>query len=121
MTDLLGKLCSAIARMEGFWIADSIPAKRHNPGDLRLAPWLPSPKIVGGYWEAESDAQGIAGLYHQVALDIARGCTLRGLINKWAPSSDGNDPQSYLAHVMTWTGITDADSPLQGMLELAKP
>ena len=121
MTGLLDLICSAIARQEGWWASGSRPAKLHNPGDLRAAPWLPVPTIINGYWEAESDAQGIAGLYHQVALDVARGCTLRQLILKWAPSSDGNDPTAYLEHVMAWTGIVNADAPLASLLELKFP
>lgn len=127
MTDLIGKICSAIAQQEGWWAAPSgtspnTPQRLNNPGDLRAAPWLPHATIVNGYWEADSAAQGIAGLYHQVALNVARGYSLKQLINAWAPAGDGaNDPQGYLAHVMAWTGIENADQPLQELLELTKP
>lgn len=121
MFGLIDLICSAIARQEGWWLPNSIPAKRKNPGDLRAAPWLQHPLIVDGYWEADSPAQGIAGLYHQVALEIARHATLRALINKWAPAADHNDPNGYLANVMLWTGIADPDAPLQNWLELKPP
>ncbi len=127
MTNLIGKLCAAIAQQEG-WNAPTsagatpnLPQRNRNPGDLRAAPWLAHATIVNGYWVADSVAQGIAGLYYQVALNVARGYSLRKLITAWAPASDGNDPQSYLAHVMTWTGIQNADQPLQELLELTKP
>lgn len=121
MTDPIGSICSAIARMEGWWAEGSRPQHNNNPGDLRAAPWITSPKSDGGYWKADGAAQGIAGLYHQVALNIARGYSLGQLIHTWAPASDGNDPASYLAHVMTWTGIMDAEAPLMNLLELHKP
>lgn len=124
MTDLLGKLCSAIATQEGFFAVTgdqpNRPQRNNSPGDLRAAPWVRDAKIVDGYWHAESITEGIAGLYHQVALDIARGYTLRLLIYAWAPAADRNDPASYLAHVMRMTGITDADVALSTMLELVK-
>lgn len=124
--DLLFNICSAIATQEG-WFADpskSAGAKamreRNNPGNLRAAPWVTAAMIEGGYWKANTAAQGIAGLYHQVALDIARGVTLRALINKWAPAADGNDPGTYLHNVMSWSGISNADIPLCALLSIQK-
>lgn len=32
--DLVNKFAEAIARAEGFYVADSVPARAHNPGDL---------------------------------------------------------------------------------------
>lgn len=121
MTDLLGALCSAIAYQEGFFTEGSLPQRNRNPGDLRVAPWLTHPTIQNGYWVADSLPIGIAGLYHQVALNVARGYSLRQLINAWAPASDSNNPTVYLANVMKWCGITDSEVPLCTMLELVKP
>lgn len=129
MIALADRICSAIARQEGWWHssdpastdATDRPQKLNNPGDLRSAPWLSHPIIESGYWHAASPAQGISGLYHQVCLNIARGMTLRQLINAWAPASDGNKPTTYLANVMVWTGIPNADQPLQELLELTEP
>lgn len=121
MVDLYYKLASAIATQEGYFVFGTRPGNLHNPGDLRLAPWLQHPVIENGYWHAESNSQGIAGLYHQIALDIARGYTLRQLINSWAPNGDGaNAPGTYLANVLQWTGITNPDQPLQELVEIRK-
>ncbi len=121
MTGLLDAICSAIAGQEGWWLPESRPRRNNNPGDLRGAPWLVKPQMDGGYWKADSQAQGIAGLYHQVALDIARGYSLTQLLNAWAPASDGNNPAAYIAAVQKATGITDASAPLWDLLELTKP
>jgi hypothetical protein len=32
--DLVNRFSEAIARAEGFYVADSVPARAHNPGDL---------------------------------------------------------------------------------------
>ena len=119
--DLLGLICSGIAFQEGWWTPDSRPQRNLNPGDLRAAPWRSAPQFSGGYWKAASEAEGIAGLYHQVALNIARGYSLAQLVNAWAPASDGNDPTVYLANLMKWTGITDATVPVWNLLTLTKP
>lgn len=108
MIDLIGKLASAIATAEGFFSEDPnvIPRRMNNPGNLRAAPWLPNQKIEKGYWHADSIQQGTAGLYHQIALDIARGMTLRQLVSKWAPASDGNNTEAYIAETARRVGLT---------------
>lgn len=110
MTDLLFKICSAIATQEG-------RAFSANPGDLRAAPWLPNPVITAGFWIPSSRAQGISGMYHQVALDIARGATLRTLISKWAPPTE-NQTEAYILNVKRWAGIDNENQPLQELLEI---
>lgn len=32
--EFVNKFCEAIAKAEGFYVADSVPARAHNPGDL---------------------------------------------------------------------------------------
>ena len=119
MNDLIGKLASAIATAEGYFVPNSLPAKNNNPGDLRAAPWLQNPKIVNNFAVFSSPAQGIGGLYHQIALDIARGSTLRTLIQKWAPPTE-NNTQNYLAETARRVGIENLDQPLQELLEITK-
>jgi hypothetical protein len=117
---VIEKLASAIASREGFWAAgDPLPRRINNPGDLVQAPWLPARARASGKVHFESLPEGIAGLYHQIALDIARGKTLRQLINKWAPPPQ-NDPTTYLAEVVKLTGL-DPDVKLWEYLEIHKP
>ena len=117
MTDLLYRLASAIASAEGYFVVGSLPRRNNNPGDLRAAPWLTSPKIINHFVQFPSPASGISGLYHQIALDIARGVSLRGLIEKWAPPSE-NNTLNYLSETARRVGIENVDQPLQELLEI---
>lgn len=117
MTDLLGKLASAIASAEGYFVPNSLPVRNNNPGDLRAAPWLQHPKIVNNFVVFETLAQGISGLYHQIALDVSRGVTLRQLITKWAPPTE-NNTSNYLEEAARRVGIVNVDQPLQELLEI---
>lgn len=118
-SNILFNLASAIATEEGYFVSGSLPARNNNPGDLRAAPWLVKPVIQGGFWVAGSRAAGIAGLYHQIALDIARGVNLRKLIYKWAPPTENNSAQ-YVSDTARRVGITDLDEPLQNLLDLTR-
>jgi len=111
MDSIISLIASAIASGEGFFVNGSLPQRDNNPGDLRAAPWLVHPVIVDDFWKASLLAQGIAGLYHQIALDIARGYTLRQLIEAWAPASDGNNTENYVNETARRTGL-DPDTPL---------
>lgn len=106
MTDFLFKLCSAITTAEGFFVAGSLPSRDNNPGDLRSAPWLQHPVLEHGFWHASSLQEGTAGLYHQAALDIARGWTMRKFISTYAPPSDGNATEKYIQETCRRVGIS---------------
>ncbi len=118
-SDPIRAIASAIAIQEGFYVAGSRPQRNNNPGDLRAAPWLTNPVIEGGYVHFASVALGAGGLYHQIALDVARGVTLRQLISKWAPPTE-NNTSAYLAAVAARTGLP-LDQPLQELLVLDGP
>jgi len=133
MTDLVQRITEAIFRQEG------MPPDWPNPGNLRDCPWFPVLPIpgdpegrharcytergitiqvqyAGGFWKPASRAQGVAGALHVVALRIAEGQTLRTLITAWAPPSDGNATDAYIANVQDWAAITDADAVLYELL-----
>lgn len=123
MQDLIGKIVSAIATGEGYFApGDTVPKRDHNPGDLRDAPWLPNPHIEAGFVKFDSDAAGIAGEMHQVALDIARGKSLRQLLMKLTPAADGNNTANYIAEAARRLGFTpaDIDRPLWNYLEIER-
>lgn len=117
----LHNLCRAIATGEGFFVSGSLPSRMFNPGDLRAAPWLSKTVTVNGFVKFENLGLGIAGLYHQVALDVARGYSLRKLIYTYAPPSDGNNSENYLKETARRIGLDlskDIDTPLYTFLSL---
>lgn len=123
MKDLIGKIVSAIATGEGYFApGDDVPKRDNNPGDLRAAPWLPQPLIVGGFVRFPTANAGIAGEMHQVALDIARGRTLRQLLTKLTPAADGNNTENYINEAARRLGFgpADVDKPLWDFLEIEK-
>lgn len=119
-TSPLELLCSAIATSEGFFATGTdLPKTNHNPGDLRASP-LNRFKDKNGFVQFQSDAEGIAALYHQVTLMAVRGMTPRQIITVWAPPTGpdgGNNTDAYIASVAKWTGL-DMDTPLWNSLPL---
>jgi len=111
MTNLIERISNAILRQEG------MGASYKNPGNLRGAPWLARPEITNGFWVPITRMQGVAGMAHVVALDIARGQSLRQLITAWAPPSE-NDTAKYVANVQEWAEIPNVDAPLWTYLEI---
>lgn len=120
MNDFMMICCSAIATIEGFWTDGSRPMRNNNPGDLRDEFVLPHPTIEAGFWKADTVAEGIALLFHQFALDVARGMTPRQLVASWAPAQDGNATASYLDQFLKLTGIGDPDAPLWNLLTIRR-
>ncbi len=117
MINFINKLASAIATQEGFFVSGSLPNRTNNPGDLRAAPWLVKPKIEKGYWHPASQEEGLAGLYHNILLNIARGQNLRQLIYRWAPPEDKNDTEKYIKAVMKMCEISSDTEPLWNYLD----
>lgn len=125
MTDFLYKLVNAIATQEGRF-------QTNNMGDLRDCPWFPANSkgkryypdtgnpvaYANGFWIPRTRAEGLAGLYHQLALDIAKGWTLKQLLNSYAPPTDGNNTDQYILNVMAWTGIASENDQLWNYLEV---
>lgn len=121
-TTFLYRLACSFATAEGAFSAGSLPNTDNNPGDLRLAPWVQHPTVVKGFWRPTSLPEGVAGLYHQLALDIARGWSLRQLVYSYAPPSDGNNSANYLSETGRRMGIlpTQFDTPLWSFLTLER-
>jgi len=117
---LIEAIANAIATAEGFFVKGALPSRDNNPGDLRNAPWLQHPVVAGGFWSASSVGAGVAGLLHQIALDVARGQSLQQLITAWAPPTDGNNTDRYITETLRRLKLQgfDIDStiPLQDYL-----
>jgi hypothetical protein len=113
-------LAWAIATQEGFFTPGTIPALRHNPGDIRYASQL---NASAPGWDGKQpapiatfkgDKEGITGLYRQLWLQVATGQTVRQIIGQWAPPNE-NNTSAYLANVLKWTGLP-ADTPVLQLL-----
>jgi len=90
----------AIARAEGFYVAESIPARAHNPGDLVIPGWQGSTLGAERISVFPSDAEGWRRLWRQLELIIEGKSNVYTLDNtiwamgqKWAP----HDPQNNWA------------------------
>ena len=118
----LYRLVCSFCTAEGAFATGSLPNRDNNPGDLRLAPWVQHPHIEGGFWRPNSIEEGIAGVYHQLALDIARGWSLRQVVNTYAPPSENNSAV-YLVETARRMGMDpakDLDVPLWTFMSIAK-
>lgn len=109
------QLARAIARAEGFYVAGSLPARAHNPGDL-IQPWRTDLPTMGaeGITVFPSDADGWEALHRQLWL-IASGqsrvysvdMTLQDMAERWAPGSvHGNNPSAWAANVALDLGVS---------------
>jgi len=118
---VVDKISNAIAREEGYFNPANLPNRLNNPGDLNFAGQMGAtpftePGRATPYAKFDTIGFGIVGLYRQIWADIAKGMTLRTLIQSWAPAEDGNNPGSYLQNVMAWTGIDNPDVKLMDMV-----
>lgn len=103
--DFLGRLASAIATAEGWFHPDPrvAPRRNNNPGNI-IDP------ATGRFRVFSSPAEGIAWLYHQIALDVRRGMTLRQLITKWAPPTE-NNTELYIRETARRLGLKLSGNP----------
>lgn len=115
---LFVKLC---ATQEGFFLPGSLPARDHNPMDLRHAPHTEhdasAPNAIG---REPDDATGFADAERQAQLWASRGDTLKQAIYTEAPPGvDGNNAAGYLAHVIAgFGGRVDEDTSMVKVLEI---
>jgi hypothetical protein len=112
------RLMLAMSRHEG-WLSPAETAtpggsrayRNHNPGNLRSSifqagqhdgfAYFRSDFIgwMAFHWDLMAKARG------QTRTSLNSKSTLRDLIHVWAPTSDGNVPEAYLASVVRDTGI----------------
>lgn len=112
------KLAKLIAQEEGFFRAGTLPARNHNPGDLRHSPHSQHAGDLNGIGVIDTDAHGWEDLERQLQIDASRGVTLRQAIYSWAPPTE-NDTTGYLAFVINgFGGVVDGDTPLKAVLEI---
>ena len=86
--------------------------RNNNPGNIRIgaSPWkgkIPVARNTDGAFEQfEAYVWGIRAMILNLRSYFNAGTnTLRKIITKWAPSSDGNDTAAYIATVSAQTGL----------------
>jgi hypothetical protein len=122
-------LARAIAEREGWTplgcnnnLSGSVTYRLHNPGALRSSPFEVGKS--NGFSIFRTDLDGWNALVWDLtqkakgntSTGLTGESTLRDLIFKWAPSSDGNKPELYLAFVCLKTGF----APTMKLKELLK-
>lgn len=114
---LFVKLC---ATKEGYFHPDSLPARNHNPLDLRHSPHSQHPGDPNAIGDIDNDADGFADAERQAQLWADRGDTLKQAIYTEAPPGvDGNNPANYLAFVLDgFGGKVDVNTPMSQVLQI---
>lgn len=112
------RLAQLIAQQEGFFTSGSLPARNHNPGDLRHSPNSQHPGDPNAIGVIDNDADGWEDLERQLRIDASRGMKLGEAIYSWAPPIE-NDSAVYLRVVIEgFGGRFDANTPLSEVLEV---
>jgi hypothetical protein len=116
--DTLYRLACAISTAEGWFNLDPyvLPRRNNNPGDLKFAGQMNAVKD-GEFARFSCPEAGIVALYRQILARAAQGCTLRELIESWAPPNE-NDTANYLAETVRRMGDIDPDRKLWEYLTL---
>lgn len=114
---LFVKLC---ARREGFFSPGALPARDHNPLDLRHSPHSEHSGEPNAIGVIDNDSDGWADAERQARLWADRGDTLQQAIYTEAPPGvDDNNAASYLAFVIEgFGGRVDASTPMTQVLEI---
>jgi hypothetical protein len=110
-------IAQTIQRVEGYY-PGTAAYRNNNPGNLRCcSPGVPcgiQRNAVGcepgtNFAVFPTYDAGYGALKDQVQLDASRGLTIDQFINKYAPSSDNNDPASYGATIARDAGLNVSD------------
>lgn len=103
--------CESIAREEGWLKPDSLARRNHNPGNLRIGPFAYKHGALGvnhGMAIFPNDQMGFNAQSELLVLDYC-GMTLSDAIYKYAPPTDGNNTEQYIARMEEWTGLKRTD------------
>jgi hypothetical protein len=106
----------AIARAEGFYVRDSVPARAHNPGDLKVPgkPTLPGTSIS----QFANDNEGWQALYKQLWLIVTSKSAVYDLgmsIDDMAHAWTATQQTEWASNVALYSGA-DRSTPLWQVL-----
>lgn len=120
--DWIESVARAMAEFEGYFKPGSRAARNHNPGNIRDFPsgsgrriWPQYPIDDKGFVMFPDAETGWAKLRGQIKLDmVTRGKTLSEFIHKYAPSSDANPTENYIAFVSSRSGVDPGGAASSG-------
>lgn len=117
------RLMLAMIEFEGWFSPDQTPNglgsrsyRNHNPGNLRSSPFQAGTKEGYAFfknteigrmamqWDLIQKSRG------NTATGLGPNSTLRDLIFTWAPPSDNNSTEQYLAFVIERSGLNETDT-----------
>lgn len=102
----MSKLAKLIAQEEGFGIANAVPTRDNNPGDLRHSPHSSHDgEGSNDIGIIDTPDDGWTDLERQLQLYADRGITLREAIYAFAPPTENNSEQ-YLNFICNGLGLT---------------
>lgn len=107
-------LMLAIAQMEGFNKKGTIAQVNNNPGNLRAGRRSPK-NDARGYAVYKTVDDGWADLAELLAWYAHKHFTLFGMMEKYAPSADKNDPQAYARFIANRINCA-IDTPVSTLL-----
>lgn len=111
--------CEAIARQEGYLIANSRCRRNHNPGNIMYGAFAQRHGATGsdsdGYSIFPDDQTGFDAMSELLEAVYAN-LTVAQAIQKWAPASVGNPTESYIEDVCRWCGFSPNTVLTAGLL-----
>jgi hypothetical protein len=114
-----------IALAEGFYVAGSLAARNHNPGNLTLDITGTGVGMEGGFVKYANDSDGWEALRKQVELILTNASqiynnnmTLRQIGEKYASTSPPDERLNWAINVASKLGI-GIDTPVSTLLETA--
>lgn len=96
---LFDSIAQSIATFEGFYQAGSVAQRNKNPGNLRVG----APADSRGYTIFPDAGAGWTALVADIAAKFRKypNYTFLGFFERYAPSSDSNDPFNYASYVVS--------------------
>jgi hypothetical protein len=114
-------IASTIQKVEGYY-PGSVAYRNNNPGNLVYVGQAGATGAdANGFAIFPDYATGLQALNNQIQLYAARGLSIQGMMQIYAPASDGNDPNSYAAQVAGALGVDPSTSLLALSLPVGSP
>ncbi len=88
----------------------------NNPGNIRFVGQRDAIGSAGGFAVYASEEAGMQALINLLKTKNYQNKTIRGAMKRYAPASDGNNPQSYANKVARYVGVS-VDTPMSKLTD----